>query len=73
MQRINYKGLLSIIGKNIKKYRKAKKLTLEELAWKVDMEKPDIHNIEAGKRNITIKTLVKISSALDVPVNKLIH
>lgn len=69
---MNYKGLLIIIGRNIKKRRKAKKLTLQELAWEVGMEKGDIHGIEAGKRNVTIKTLVKISSALEVPVYKLL-
>lgn len=68
---MNYKERLRVIGKNIKKYRKLRKLTLEELAWQVGMEKPDIHNIEAGKRNITIKNLTKLSEALEVPITKL--
>lgn len=67
----DHEQLLKRIGKNIKKYRKMKRFSLDQLGYDCGIDGTHIHKIEAGQRNITIKTLVKISSALDVPVNKL--
>lgn len=55
------------IGSRIKKYRKEKKLTLEQLGFEVGLNKSDIHNIEKGK-NITILTLLKIALVLEKEV-----
>lgn len=50
-------GKLNIIGKNIKKYRELKGLTLRELSEKLELYgltiyHSDIHNIEHGKKTI---------------------
>jgi transcriptional regulator with XRE-family HTH domain len=55
------------VGSLIKKYRKDKKLTLEQLGFEVGLNKSDIHNIEKGK-NITILTLLKIALVLEKDV-----
>lgn len=52
------------VGSRIKKYRKEKKLTLEQLGFEVGLNKSDIYNIEKGK-NITILTLLKIALVLE--------
>ncbi len=57
MKRITtkYNNNLNVIGKNVKKYRKAKKMTLEILSTKlqlygIDIPKSSLQNIEVGKR-----------------------
>lgn len=60
------------IGSNITRLRKAKNITSEELGLMCDMHKSDIINIEKGRRNATINTLVRISDALGVTLKDLI-
>jgi transcriptional regulator with XRE-family HTH domain len=59
------------IGKNIKRLRLAKGLTQVDLAHRCDIEKQNMNRIEAGKNNLTIKSLLKISAALDVNLPEL--
>lgn len=64
--------LLRDVGAKIKKIRAAKKLSQNDLAIMCNFEKASMSRIEAGKTNITLLTLLKISHALDVPVNELL-
>lgn len=43
-----------------------------ELAYAIGMEKPNLRQIEKGKRNITIKTLLLISEGLEISMTELI-
>lgn len=54
------------IGKLIKDKRIEKGWTQNELALKVGMKQPDISKIEEGKKNITLETLVSLSSTLEI-------
>lgn len=63
--------LLKIIGKNIRKYRIKKKLSQEALADLSNIHRTYIGQVEAGQRNIAIKNLQKISTALKIPIKKL--
>ncbi|NFO89286.1 helix-turn-helix transcriptional regulator [Clostridium botulinum] len=54
------------IGERIKHLRNKKGLTQEELASKCGLSKNGIWNYENNKRQITIETLNKILTALDV-------
>jgi transcriptional regulator with XRE-family HTH domain len=63
---------LKRIGENIIRLRKEKKLTSKELGYMCDIDKSALIHIEKGRINVTIKTLVKISDALDVSVIDLI-
>lgn len=67
----SYTELLNIIGKNIKKYRKEAGLTQTQLGLKLDKTKEYIYMIEKGVRNPSLKTLAKISSILNVPIENL--
>lgn len=65
------KILLVTIGKHIKKIRASKNMTQNRLALECDLEKASLSRIEAGKVNTTVKTLDKISDALDIEVSEL--
>lgn len=60
-----------IIGSNIKKYRKLKGITQQELASKINVTSPLIGALESTKMNhgISTYTLYKISKVLNVPIN----
>ncbi len=60
-------------GEVIRRLRKEKELTQEQLGEKAGLDPKSIIQIEAGKRNPTIKTLQKIASALDVSISKLLE
>ncbi|MGC6587612.1 helix-turn-helix domain-containing protein [Paenibacillus sp. Dod16] len=54
------------VGKKIRLYRKARKLTQEELGEHLQIDQSYLGRIERGEVNITLDTLYKISSALQV-------
>lgn len=60
------------IGASIKKYRLSKGLSQTQLAYLCDFERQNMYSIEAGKKNVTIETLLKIAKALNVKVRDLI-
>ena len=69
----NLKGLRpqDIIGKQIYTLRKKLKLTQASLAYSAGMEESALQRIEAGGTNPTIKTLYKVSKALNVDIKDL--
>lgn len=66
------KKILSEIGSKIKMIRKEKKITQSDLANLCDFEKATMSRIESGQTNVTIFTLHKISSALNVHISELL-
>jgi transcriptional regulator with XRE-family HTH domain len=63
--------ILDIVGGKIQYYRKLKKFTQETFAEKVGLTKDAISNIERGKSQARIESLVKISEALGVEIYEL--
>lgn len=61
------------IGGNIRKYRKDKGMTLEELSEKAHIPAISIGRYERGERTPSINTLIDISKALDVTYTDLIE
>jgi len=63
------------IRKNIKKYRKEKKMTAAELSELVDLSHDFIRQIESEKvaYNFSVETLYRISVALGVSLDALIE
>lgn len=57
------------IGEKIKKIRKEKKMTLEQLGYKIGLKKSTVSVYEKGGINIPIDNLRKIADALDVNIN----
>lgn len=56
----------------IRKIRKEKKLSLRQLAEKSGLSVSFLSNLENGRVNITLSSLKKIATALEVPVARLI-
>lgn len=67
------KTLKQKLGARIQEIRKSKNLTQESLAEKIDMDKPNLSNIECGKRFMTAETLEKIAKALEVEEKELFN
>jgi ribosome-binding protein aMBF1 (putative translation factor) len=53
-----------ILLQDIRKQRKAKGLTQQQLATKVNMPRTMITKIESGNRNVTVDTLMQIAQAM---------
>ncbi|HMU10917.1 MAG TPA: helix-turn-helix transcriptional regulator [Ferruginibacter sp.] len=68
---MNETDLLTKLGNRIKAIRKKKGMSQNELALECDFEKASMSRIEAGLANPTVRTLFKISRALDVPMAEL--
>ncbi len=60
------------IGQRIRKYRKAKSLSQEQLAEKVDISVTHLSHIETGNTKLSLPVLVKLSKALDAHTDDLI-
>ncbi len=56
------------IGSRIKEYRTSLKLTQEALAFKAEIDKTYINEVENGKRNVSVINLEKIITALDTTI-----
>lgn len=54
------------IGELVREYRLSKKLTQQELAEKSDLSLPFVNLIENNKRNLSVDTLLKILTAMDI-------
>ena len=68
-------NIYDTIRKNIKKYRKQKKMTSAELSELVDLSHDFIRQIESEKTayNFSVDTFYKISVALEVKLDDLIQ
>jgi transcriptional regulator with XRE-family HTH domain len=63
--------LLNQLGSRIREIRKTKKMTQDALADKCNFEKGNLSRIETGQTNLTMRSLLKISQALEVPISEL--
>jgi len=73
MRALNFDNdIYDTIRKNIKKYRKERKMTSEQLAELVDLSHDFIRQIESHKYNFSVDTFYRISVALDVSLDALI-
>ncbi|MDH7784862.1 MULTISPECIES: helix-turn-helix domain-containing protein [Brucella/Ochrobactrum group] len=63
----------SVIGLNVLRIRRERRLTQEELAFRLTSTRAYISGLEAGKRNPTILTLVQLSEALGVDLDDLLR
>ena len=64
-----------IFSENIKKLRKEKNLTQEELAELSDLSISYVKQIESSKsfKNLTLTTILKLSKALDTSISRLFN
>lgn len=69
--KLNEKKFIIKFGKNLRKIRKANKLSQEDLANDADIPINQIGRIERGEISTTISTLFAISQALELEVGDL--
>jgi transcriptional regulator with XRE-family HTH domain len=60
------KKVLSAFGKNLKKARLAKKLSIRGLADLADIDFSNLHLIEKGESNPTLTTIMVLAEALEI-------
>lgn len=62
----------AIVGKNVRRYRRSKGLTQEQLAFAAEIDLTYVGGIERGRRNPSLLVLARIADALAVPLFKLV-
>ena len=67
------KDIKKKLGKNIKKLRKQKHLSQEELSLSLDLDGSYIGKVENGKLNITIEKIANIAEFFGVDVIELLR
>lgn len=60
-----------LLGNKIRKIRRKKKISQEQLAFESDLHRTYISDIERGSRNVSIKNIEKIAKALKVSLKEL--
>ena len=64
---------LILLGQNIRKYRKNRKLTQSELAIALDCTYEYICRIEHGQKTISLKKLFELADVLNIKLKDLIN
>ena len=62
---------LKKIGKRIQELRELQNLSQQDFAAKINYDKSNMSRLEAGKTNMTVTTLEKVSKALNVELVEL--
>lgn len=57
-------GIVAIVAENVRRVRKAAKLSQEALAYEADVDRTYVSQVEGRKRNITITVLARLAEAL---------
>ncbi len=63
---------LLLFGMRVRELRSEKAISQEELAALTDLDRTYISGIERGKRNLSLKNILKIASALNVTPSQLL-
>ena len=58
-----------LVGKRITQLRKRKKLSQQKFAYEAEIERSYLTHIEKGRKNISLSTLEKITTALDISLH----
>ncbi|WP_083411992.1 helix-turn-helix domain-containing protein [Janthinobacterium sp. 1_2014MBL_MicDiv] len=61
-----------IFGKNLRRTRRLKEVTQEELALRADLSRTYVSEVERGARNISIDNMFRLAEALGVPLRDLV-
>ena len=65
------RDLKALLGDNLARCRKQAGLSQEELSWRAGLHRTEISQLERGLRVARADTLLKLASALEVPVGDL--
>lgn len=57
------------IGQRIKELRKELELSQESLAYKAEVDRTYVTDVENGRRNVSVEILERLIKALDLPIS----
>ena len=60
-------------GKAVKFLRNRKQISQEKFALEIGMDRTYLSSVEAGKRNISLENIEKISKGLGLSISELFH
>jgi len=60
------------VGSRVKQYREENKMTQEELARSVGIERTSVTNIEAGRNNMTLEQLMMFCEIFEITPNDML-
>ncbi len=60
---------LDLLGEALKRIRKHKNLTQEQLGLEIGVDKSQISKLEKNAQNVTVATIIKVFNALNAKVN----
>jgi len=66
-----FSAVARALGLAVRQQRQAQALTLEQGSALMDVDLKHLQKIEAGKLNVTLVTLLRISDGLGVPMDEL--
>ena len=58
-------------GQRVRELRKLSNLSIEELAFRSDINKNYLSDVERGKRNLSLIAIEKIAKGLNIPLDVL--
>lgn len=70
---MDYREEIRYVATRIRELRRERRLTVQELAYRCDMERSNLSRIESGRVNPTLKTLCVICNALGVGLREVIR
>lgn len=70
---MDYEEEIRQVCGRIRELRRERRLTVQELAYRCDMERSNLSRIEAGRTNLTLKTLCTICNALGVGLRDVVR
>lgn len=73
MDQAKEEKIIKEFGERLKKFRNAKKISLRDLADIADMNYGNINDIENGKVNPSLTTIVLLAEALEIDPAKFFH
>ena len=71
MKQTEENKILKAVGGNLRKFRKAKGLTMESLAGEAEIEYRQLGRIERGEINTTILSLMMLTDILNIEIYQL--
>jgi transcriptional regulator with XRE-family HTH domain len=64
--------ILKEFGKNLRKIRTKRKISLRKLEALADVDHSEIHRLEKGMRNPSLTVIIALAKALEVQLDELI-
>ena len=65
--------VVQLLGVNVRRYRKLKGMSQEQLALDAGMERSYVSDLERGTRSPSVRALGRLAEALDVEPNALLE